>query len=81
MLSKQLRPGSTEDGGEDILQDGSSPSPRTRATHRENMSMLSITELQRLEEMAEQANNDPAELRNILRRSFSVNSRTSGMFF
>ena len=77
-LSKQIRLGASEDA-EDNAAAESSVRPRRRGTHRENMPTLTLEELQQLENLAEQANNDPVELRNILRRSFSVNVRENGM--
>jgi hypothetical protein len=77
VLSQQLRPGASDDG-EDEQAEQPVVQPRRRGTRRENMSTLTLEELQEIEDLAEQANNDPNELRNILRRSLSLTASSQG---
>ncbi|KAJ4473858.1 hypothetical protein J3R30DRAFT_736965 [Lentinula aciculospora] len=74
MLSRQYRP-SENDGVED-QEERIVPLSRTRSTRYGNQGpQLTISDLQKLEQLAEEASesDDPSKLRNILRRSLSLN--------
>ena len=79
MLSRQYRP-KHNDGveEEDVV-----PLKRDRSSlYRSNPGpQLTISDLQKLEELAEEAsvNDDPSRLRNVLRRSLSLNLSPSGL--
>lgn len=80
MLSRQYRP--TENDG--IEEEHIVPLSRTRSTRYTNQGpQLTISDLQKLEELAEEASesDDPTKLRNILRRSLSMNMSPTGEFF
>jgi len=75
MLSRQYRP-SENDGIED---ERVVPLRRNRSSVYSPQ--LTISDLQKLEELAEEASesDDPSKLRNILRRSLSLNVSPSGV--
>lgn len=78
MLSRQYRP--TEHDGienEQVLPLKRGPSGR----YANRGPQLTISDLQKLEELAEQASqtDDPSRLRNVLRRSLSMNMSPSGL--
>ncbi|KAJ7115888.1 hypothetical protein C8R44DRAFT_880294 [Mycena epipterygia] len=74
MLSRQYEPSENESGNETVV-----PLRRNRSsiysTNQNQGPQLTISDLQKLEELAEEASasDDPAKLRNILRRSLSLN--------
>ncbi|KAJ7583217.1 hypothetical protein C8J56DRAFT_863789 [Mycena floridula] len=73
MLSRQYRPAENDGVEEDV---NIVPLARSRSSLRSNQGpQLTISDLQRLEELAEEAStsDDPSKLRNILRRSLSLN--------
>jgi hypothetical protein len=79
MLSRQYRP-AEHDGveNEDVV-----PLRRNRSgLHTNRGPQLTINDLQKLEELAEEASesDDPSRLRNMLRRSLSLNISPSGMY-
>lgn len=79
MLSRQYRP-KENDGVED---ETIVPLRRNRSTIYANQGPeLTISDLQRLEELAEEAStsDDPSKLRNILRRSLSMNVSPTGAY-
>ncbi|KAJ3996763.1 hypothetical protein F5050DRAFT_1807459 [Lentinula boryana] len=74
MLSRQYRP--SENDGVEEQEERIVPLSRTRSTRYGNQGpQLTISDLQKLEELAEEASesDDPSKLRNILRRSLSLN--------
>lgn len=79
MLSRQYRP--KENDG--VEEENIVPLKRNRSLlYRNNPGpQLTISDLQRLEELAEEASesDDPSILRNVLRRSLSLNLSPSGM--
>jgi hypothetical protein len=80
MLSRQYRP-SEGDGIED--DEKIIPLQRTRSVFNNQGPQLTINDLQKLEELAEEASesDDPTKLRTILRRSLSLNVSPSGAFY
>lgn len=79
MLSRQYRP-AEHDGVED---EHIVPLRRNRSSLYTNRGpQLTINDLQKLEELAEEASesDDPSRLRNVLRRSLSLNMSPSGLF-
>ena len=79
MLSRQYRP-KLNDG---VEEENVVPLKRNRSTlYPTNPGpQLTISDLQKLEELAEEAsvNDDPSRLRNVLRRSLSLNLSPSGL--
>lgn len=78
MLSRQYRPSDHEGTDED---ERIVPLRRNRTSVYNNMGPhLTINDLQKLEELAEEASesDDPSKLRNLLRRSLSLNLSPSG---
>ncbi|KAI3619640.1 protein that interacts with silencing proteins at the telomere [Moniliophthora roreri] len=74
MLSRQYRPSENDDVEE--KEEKIVPLRRNRSTLYHNQGpQLTINDLQRLEQLAEEAseNDDPSRLRNVLRRSLSLN--------
>ncbi|KIK60411.1 hypothetical protein GYMLUDRAFT_244409 [Collybiopsis luxurians FD-317 M1] len=74
MLSRQYRP--SENDGVEEQEEKIVPLSRNRSTRYTNQGpQLTISDLQKLEELAEEASqsDDPSKLRNILRRSLSLN--------
>ncbi|KAE9391339.1 hypothetical protein BT96DRAFT_925356 [Gymnopus androsaceus JB14] len=74
MLSRQYRPSENDGVGEH--EERIVPLSRNRSTRYGNQGpQLTISDLQKLEELAEEASesDDPSKLRNILRRSLSLN--------
>ncbi|KAK7030685.1 Zds-C domain-containing protein [Favolaschia claudopus] len=74
MLSRQYQPSDKDDSADDTVV----PLRRNRSIFSSNQNQgpqLTISDLQKLEELAEHAStsDDPAKLRNILRRSLSLN--------
>lgn len=70
MLSRQYRP----EDHDSVEEEKVVPLRRNKSSLYANPGpQLTIDDLQRLEELAEQASDDPAKLRNILRRSLSLN--------
>ena len=76
MLSRQYRP--TESDGSDDEQ--VLPLRRNRSSIYHPGPQLTINDLQKLDQLAEEAssNDDPTKLRSILRRSLSLNVSPSG---
>ena len=79
MLSRQYRP-KLNDG---VEEENVVPLKRNRSNlYQTNPGpQLTISDLQKLEELAEEAsvNDDPSRLRNVLRRSLSLNLSPSGL--
>lgn len=77
MLSKQYDPTRKRDSGDEEIK----PLRRNRTSVYQNVPQLTISDLQRLEELAEEASqsDDPSKLRSMLRRSLSMNVSPSGM--
>lgn len=79
MLSRQYRP-KLNDG---VEEENVVPLKRNRSIlYPANPGpQLTISDLQKLEELAEEAsvNDDPSRLRNVLRRSLSLNLSPSGL--
>lgn len=75
MLSRQYRPSEHDGVGEDGKEETIVPLRRNRSIYQNPGPQLTINDLQRLEELAEEASasDDPSKLRNILRRSLSLN--------
>ncbi|KAJ7252728.1 hypothetical protein B0H12DRAFT_1117568 [Mycena haematopus] len=74
MLSRQYQPSEKDDSPDDTVV----PLRRNRSIFSSNQNQgpqLTISDLQKLEELAEEASvsDDPSKLRNILRRSLSLN--------
>lgn len=79
MLSRQYRPSENDGVGEH--EERIVPLSRNRSTRYGNQGpQLTISDLQKLEELAEEASesDDPSKLRNILRRSLSLNVSPTG---
>lgn len=79
MLSRQYTPAEHDDAEE---EDKILPLKRNRSTAMGNRGpQLTIKDLQKLEELAEEASSsdDPSKLRNMLRRSLSMNISPTGM--
>lgn len=79
MLSRQYRP--SENDGVEEQDERIVPLSRTRSTRYVNQGpQLTISDLQKLEQLAEEASesDDPSKLRNILRRSLSLNISPTG---
>lgn len=79
MLSRQYRP--QENDG--VEEENVVPLKRTRSRYVTHQGPpLTINDLQRLEELAEEAtdSDDPSKLRSVLRRSLSLNLSPSGMY-
>lgn len=76
MLSRQYSPSDNDDVEEDKII----PMQRRRSTLVHTGPQLTINDLQRLEELAEEASksNDPTKFRAVLRRSLSFNMAPSG---
>lgn len=78
MLSRQYKPKETDgDEEENII-----PIKRNRSIYHHEGPQLTINDLQVLEELAEAASqsDDPSKLRNVLRRSISLNMSPTGLF-
>jgi len=80
MLSRQYKPSENdnlEEEDEKIV-----PLRRNRTLLTNTGPQLTISDLQRLEVLAEEASasDDPTELRNVLRRSISLNVSPSGQY-
>ena len=81
MLSRQYDPlahAEADDKDEKVV-----PIRRNRTSIYANVPQLTINDLQKLEELAEEASksDDPSKLRSVLRRSLSLNIAPSGMSF
>jgi hypothetical protein len=77
MLSRPYKPKDTDrDDEENIV-----PVKRNRSFYRHEGPQLTISDLQKLEQLAEEASqsDDPAKLRNVLRRSLSLNVSPTGL--
>ena len=79
MLSRQYKPSANDgvgDGEEPVV-----PLRRNRTSYT-HMPQLTIGDLQKLEELAEEASksDDPSKLRSVLRRSLSMNIAPSGVY-
>jgi hypothetical protein len=79
MLSRQYKPSEHDEVEDD---DRIVPLRRNRSVYANTGPQLTISDLQKLEELAEEASqsDDPSKLRNILRRSLSLNMSPSGVF-
>jgi hypothetical protein len=77
MLSRQYKPKDTDGDEEENVV----PVKRNRSVYRNEGPQLTISDLQRLEELAEEASqsDDPSKLRNVLRRSLSLNVSPTGL--
>jgi hypothetical protein len=71
MLSRQYKP--REGDGEE--EEKIVPVKRTRSIYNKSGPQLTISDLQKLESLADQASksNDPTKLRSVIRRSMSLN--------
>ncbi|KAH9839954.1 uncharacterized protein C8Q71DRAFT_745039 [Rhodofomes roseus] len=71
MLSRQYKPSANDDVEDEEVV----PIRRNRSSIYSNGPQLTISDLQKLEELAEEASNsdDPSRLRSVLRRSLSLN--------
>lgn len=81
MLSRQYRPSENDGVDEDSENDHIVPLRRNRTSvYGKQGPQLTISDLQRLEELAEEAseNDDPSKLRSLLRRSLSLNMSPGG---
>lgn len=80
MLSRQYKP-SANDGVGEGEEEKVVPLRRNRTSYV-NVPQLTINDLQKLEELAEEASqsDDPSKLRSVLRRSLSLNIAPSGAF-
>jgi hypothetical protein len=81
MLSRQYQPSEKDDAQDDTVV----PLRRNRSIFSSNQNQgpqLTISDLQKLEELAEEASasDDPSKLRTILRRSLSLNVSPLGVF-
>lgn len=79
MLSRLYKPSENDGVGEQ--EERIVPLSRNRSTRYANQGpQLTISDLQKLEELAEEASesDDPSKLRNILRRSLSLNVSPTG---
>lgn len=76
MLSRQYKPSETDDVEEETIV----PIRRNRTVLAHAGPQLTISDLQRLEELAEEAtkDGDPSKFRTVLRRSLSLNVSPSG---
>ncbi len=81
MLSRQYRPSENDGVGEEDEQIVPLRRNRTSILNKHGP-QLTISDLQRLEELAEEASesDDPSKLRSILRRSLSYNVSPTGAF-
>lgn len=70
MLSRQYKPTDTDEEEDDIVS-----VKGNRSFYRNEGPQLTISDLQKLDELAEEASqsDDPSKLRNVLRRSLSLN--------
>ena len=76
MLSRQYRPRE----GDDVENEEVVPLRRNRSSYYQSQGpQLTISDLQKLEELAEESN-DPGQLRTMLRRSLSLNLSPTGQF-
>ena len=76
MLSRQYEPSEKDEGEDEVV-----PMRRNRTSHYANpVPQLTINDLQKLEELAEEAStsHDSTKLRSVLRRSLSLNISPSG---
>jgi hypothetical protein len=73
MLSRQYKPREGDGVGEE--EEKIIPVKRTRSIYNRAGPQLTISDLQRLESLADQASksNDPTKLRSVIRRSMSLN--------
>jgi hypothetical protein len=78
MLSRQYKPKETDGDEEENIV----PIRRSRSIYHQEGPQLTINDLQVLEELAEVASqsDDPSKLRNVLRRSLSLNVSPTGLF-
>lgn len=78
MLSRQYKPSANDGVGE--TEETVVPLRRNRSSYA-SVPQLTINDLQKLEELAEEASqsDDPSKLRSVLRRSLSMNIAPSGM--
>ena len=78
MLSRQYKPSETDDVEEETIV----PIRRNRTVVAHAGPQLTISDLQRLEELAEEASKDgdPSKFRTVLRRSLSLNVSPSGQW-
>lgn len=78
MLSRQYKPKETDGDEEENIV----PIKRSRSIYHQEGPQLTINDLQVLEELAEVASqsDDPSKLRNVLRRSLSLNVSPTGLF-
>lgn len=76
MLSRQYRPKDGDESEEEKVV----PTRRSRNSIYHQVPQLTISDLQKLEELAEEASasDDPTKLRTVLRRSLSLNVSPSG---
>ena len=81
MLSRQYKPSPNDGVGDSDEEEHVVPLRRNRSSYV-NMPQLTINDLQKLEELAEEASqsDDPTKFRNILRRSLSLNVSPTGVF-
>ena len=81
MLSRQYKPSPNDGVGESDEEEHVVPLRRNRTSYA-NMPQLTINDLQKLEELAEEASksDDPSKLRSVLRRSLSMNIAPSGAY-
>ena len=79
MLSRQYKPSANDGVGEQ--EEKVVPLRRNRSSYVNAIPQLTISDLQKLEELAEEASqsDDPTKLRSVLRRSLSLNIAPSGM--
>lgn len=77
MLSRQYKPRDSDGDEEENIV----PVQRSRSIYHHEGPQLTISDLQKLEELAEEASqsDDPSKLRNILRRSLSLNVTPTGL--
>ena len=80
MLSRQYKPSPNDGVGENDEEEHVVPLRRNHSYA--NMPQLTINDLQKLEELAEEASksDDPSKLRSVLRRSLSMNIAPSGVY-
>ena len=78
MLSRQYKPSANDGVGEQ--EEEVVPLRRNRTSYVPPVPQLTISDLQKLEELAEEASksDDPSKLRSVLRRSLSLNIAPSG---
>ena len=78
MLSRQYKPSANDGVGEQ--EEEVVPLRRNRTSYVPPVPQLTISDLQKLEELAEEASksDDPSKLRIVLRRSLSLNIAPSG---